>query len=65
MIAEVVNSGIQPLQNLRVLQQLGDKKTEWAKNAIQRGFIGQWLLGIELCSIKKSLDTERVKIVHS
>ncbi|KAK7105096.1 maleylacetoacetate isomerase-like [Littorina saxatilis] len=37
-IAEVINSGIQPLQNLKTLQALGDKKTEWAHTVISNGF---------------------------
>lgn len=37
-LAEVVNSGIQPLQNLKVLQAFGDKQAEWAKSVIEKGF---------------------------
>jgi maleylpyruvate isomerase len=39
-LAEIVNSGIQPLQNLRVLRALsaaGIETREWALDAIQRG----------------------------
>ncbi|XP_041353264.1 maleylacetoacetate isomerase-like isoform X2 [Gigantopelta aegis] len=38
-LAEIVNSGIQPLQNLPVLKKVGDdQKLEWAKYWIERGF---------------------------
>ncbi|KAL3873633.1 hypothetical protein ACJMK2_036728 [Sinanodonta woodiana] len=37
-LAELINSGIQPLQNLHVLQKVGeDKKTEWAHFWINKG----------------------------
>ncbi|PVD25654.1 hypothetical protein C0Q70_13313 [Pomacea canaliculata] len=38
MLAEVINSGIQPLQNLKVLKALGEKKEEWARTVISDGF---------------------------
>lgn len=37
-LAEVINSGIQPLQNLRILGAFGDKKMEWGKTVITYGF---------------------------
>ncbi|KAK3595929.1 hypothetical protein CHS0354_032437 [Potamilus streckersoni] len=37
-LAELINSGIQPLQNLHVLQKVGeDKKMEWAQFWINKG----------------------------
>lgn len=40
---EIVNSGIQPLQNLRLLAELGriseEAKNEWARDAIGRGLL--------------------------
>ncbi|CAL1537571.1 unnamed protein product [Lymnaea stagnalis] len=36
-ISEVVNSGIQPLQNLSVLEKIGDGKEEWAKFFLEKG----------------------------
>ena len=40
-ICEVIATGIQPLQNLKVLYFVGEeKKTEWAQHWIKRGFIG-------------------------
>ncbi|XP_061319660.1 maleylacetoacetate isomerase isoform X1 [Pezoporus flaviventris] len=41
MIADHIVSGIQPLQNLNVLKQIGEKKTEWAQNCIASGFQGK------------------------
>ncbi|XP_014105537.1 PREDICTED: maleylacetoacetate isomerase isoform X2 [Pseudopodoces humilis] len=38
MIADHIVSGIQPLQNLSVLKQIGEKKMEWAQNCITSGF---------------------------
>lgn len=45
-LAEVINSGIQPLQNLKTLQAFGDKKAEWAQTVIANGFEGTILLQI-------------------
>ena len=42
MLAEIINSGIQPLQNLSLLKTMGDNKMEWAKNAITNGFVGMF-----------------------
>ncbi|XP_059139497.1 maleylacetoacetate isomerase-like [Physella acuta] len=36
-LSELVNSGIQPLQNLSVLEKIGDGKEEWAKFFIEKG----------------------------
>ncbi|XP_017687050.1 PREDICTED: maleylacetoacetate isomerase isoform X4 [Lepidothrix coronata] len=38
MIADHIVSGIQPLQNLGVLKQIGERKMEWAQNYISSGF---------------------------
>uniref|UniRef100_A0A8D0FSC2 Glutathione S-transferase zeta 1 n=1 Tax=Strix occidentalis caurina TaxID=311401 RepID=A0A8D0FSC2_STROC len=40
MIADHIVSGIQPLQNLSILKQMGEKKMEWAQNCIASGFQG-------------------------
>ncbi|KAK8397951.1 hypothetical protein O3P69_003691 [Scylla paramamosain] len=37
-ICEVIGSGIQPLQNLSVLQKIGDEKMEWGHYYINKGF---------------------------
>eukprot|EP00128_Syssomonas_multiformis_P009759 Colp12_sorted_trinity150504_noHs@10861 len=38
-IVEAICGEIQPLQNLRVLNKIGEKKMEWAKEWIERGFV--------------------------
>jgi len=49
-VAEIINSGIQPLQNLATLKKLVDifgvdsKKAEWAQHFITKGFQGTLLL---------------------
>lgn len=48
-ICQVIGSGIQPLQNLSVLQKIGDeKKMEWGHFYINKGFIGEWTINITL-----------------
>ncbi|CAG5126849.1 unnamed protein product, partial [Candidula unifasciata] len=37
-LAEIVNSGIQPLQNLRIIKQVGEGQSEWARHHIEFGF---------------------------
>ncbi|GFO49168.1 glutathione s-transferase zeta 1 [Plakobranchus ocellatus] len=39
-LAEIVNSAIQPLQNSKVLQKVGEGKEEWARFFIERGLKG-------------------------
>ena len=39
-MAEMIASDIQPIQNLRVLQYVGEKKAEWGKHWIETGFKG-------------------------
>jgi maleylacetoacetate isomerase len=36
-IAEIMNSGIQPLHNLKILQQVGEEKVAWARTHIEHG----------------------------
>ena len=49
----MINAGIQPIQNLSVLTKVGewcenkDKKAEWAKYWIHKGFVG----GYQICFI--------------
>ncbi|OXB72019.1 UNVERIFIED_CONTAM: hypothetical protein H355_007830 [Colinus virginianus] len=38
MISDHIASGIQPLQNLSVLNKMGDRKMEWAQQCITSGF---------------------------
>lgn len=42
MISDLIASGIQPLQNLYVIQKVGAEKVQWAQHFINRGFQG-WL----------------------
>lgn len=39
-IAEIINSGIQPVQNLSILQAVGpERKMQWGHDAIHKGFV--------------------------
>ncbi|XP_019721030.1 maleylacetoacetate isomerase [Hippocampus comes] len=38
MISDLIASGIQPLQNLHVIQKIGAEKVQWAQYFINRGF---------------------------
>uniref|UniRef100_A0A674NLW6 maleylacetoacetate isomerase n=1 Tax=Takifugu rubripes TaxID=31033 RepID=A0A674NLW6_TAKRU len=40
MISDLIASGIQPLQNLYVIQKMGAEKMQWAQHFIDRGFQG-------------------------
>ncbi|XP_037551502.1 maleylacetoacetate isomerase isoform X2 [Nematolebias whitei] len=40
VISDLIASGIQPLQNLYVLQKIGAEKVQWAQHFINRGFQG-------------------------
>ena len=51
-LAEIINSGIQPLQNLEVLNKIeddfkGDKKA-WVQFFIRKGLTGKWWSSIKL-----------------
>ncbi|XP_041875725.1 maleylacetoacetate isomerase isoform X3 [Corvus kubaryi] len=77
MIADHIASGIQPLQNLSVLKQMGEKKMEWAQNCIASGFqaleqilqhtAGRYCVGDEvsmadLCLVPQVANAERFKV---
>ncbi|NXV26637.1 MAAI isomerase, partial [Rissa tridactyla] len=77
MIADLIVSGIQPLQNMSVLKQMGEKKTEWAQNCISSGFqaleqtlqhtAGRYCVGDEvsmadLCLVPQVFNAERFKV---
>ncbi|KAF7704394.1 hypothetical protein HF521_021466 [Silurus meridionalis] len=38
MISDLIASGIQPLQNLTVLEKVGSEKIQWAQHFINKGF---------------------------
>nr|XP_009510095.1 PREDICTED: maleylacetoacetate isomerase isoform X2 [Phalacrocorax carbo] len=77
MIADHIASGIQPLQNLNVLKQMGEKKTEWAQRCITSGFraleqilqhtAGRYCVGDEvsmadLCLVPQVANAERFQV---
>ncbi|KAM6462170.1 maleylacetoacetate isomerase isoform 1-T1 [Liasis olivaceus] len=77
MISNHVASGIQPLQNLALLQQMGEKKLDWAQHVISRGFkaleqilqetAGRYCVGDEvtmadLCLVPQVYNAERFKV---
>ncbi|XP_042293739.1 maleylacetoacetate isomerase isoform X3 [Sceloporus undulatus] len=77
MISDHIVTGIQPLQNLSVLQQMGEKKLEWAQRCISSGFealeqilkktAGQYCVGNEvtmadLCLVPQVFNAERYKV---
>ncbi|XP_075568887.1 maleylacetoacetate isomerase isoform X1 [Pelecanus crispus] len=77
MIADHIASGIQPLQNLRVLKEMGEKKKEWAQNCISSGFqaleqilqhtAGRYCVGDEvsmadLCLVPQVANAERFEV---
>ncbi|XP_072842585.2 maleylacetoacetate isomerase isoform X2 [Pogona vitticeps] len=77
MISDHIASGIQPLQNLSVLQQMGEKKLDWAQHCISRGFkaleqilqdtAGRYCVGNEvtmadLCLVPQVYNAERFKV---
>ncbi|XP_026705767.1 maleylacetoacetate isomerase isoform X1 [Athene cunicularia] len=77
MIADHIVSGIQPLQNLSILKQMGEKKMEWAQNCIASGFqaleqllhhtAGRYCVGDEvsmadLCLVPQVFNAERFKV---
>nr|XP_020650034.1 maleylacetoacetate isomerase isoform X1 [Pogona vitticeps] len=77
MISDHIASGIQPLQNLSVLQQMGEKKLDWAQHCISRGFkaleqilqdtAGRYCVGNEvtmadLCLVPQVYNAERYKV---
>ncbi|CAD5123286.1 DgyrCDS11645 [Dimorphilus gyrociliatus] len=79
-LAETINSGIQPIQNLSVLNKIGETKVEWAKYWIERGFdnlekmlektAGKYSVGdvvtiADLCLVPQIYNAERFKVPTS
>ncbi|XP_006884711.1 PREDICTED: maleylacetoacetate isomerase isoform X1 [Elephantulus edwardii] len=78
MISDLIAGGIQPLQNLSVLKQVGqEKQLTWAQNAINSGFnalekilqntAGKYCVGDEismadLCLVPQVANAERFKV---
>ncbi|TRY58370.1 hypothetical protein DNTS_034212 [Danionella cerebrum] len=77
MICDIITSGIQPLQNLYVIQKIGTEKVQWAQHFINRGFdalepilkktAGQYCVGDEIsmadiCLVPQVYNAERFKV---
>ncbi|KAI6067916.1 Maleylacetoacetate isomerase [Aix galericulata] len=77
MISDHIASGIQPLQNLSVLKQMGERKMEWAQKCIASGFqaleqvlqqtAGRYCVGDEvsmadLCLVPQVANAERFNV---
>ncbi|KAI1895525.1 hypothetical protein AGOR_G00107150 [Albula goreensis] len=77
MISDLIVSGIQPLQNLYVLQKIGAEKVQWAQHFILRGFealepllkqtAGKYCVGDEIsvadiCLVPQVYNAERFKV---
>ena len=55
-ISEVINSGIQPIQNLSVMNRVSDepaKRVEWSKYWIEKGLAGNPKLLLKILSTNK------------
>ncbi|XP_040916417.1 maleylacetoacetate isomerase isoform X2 [Toxotes jaculatrix] len=77
MISDLIASGIQPLQNLYVIQKIGAEKVQWAQHFIDRGFqalepllkqtAGKYCVGDEIsmadvCLVPQVYNAERFKV---
>ncbi|CAL8272632.1 unnamed protein product [Merluccius merluccius] len=77
MICDIIASGIQPLQNLYVIQKIGADKVPWAQHFIQRGFqalepilketagtycVGDELSMADICIVPQVYNAERFKV---
>uniref|UniRef100_A0A452R857 Glutathione S-transferase zeta 1 n=1 Tax=Ursus americanus TaxID=9643 RepID=A0A452R857_URSAM len=74
MISDVITSGIQPLQNLSVLKQVGqENQLTWAQKAIRSGFNGEsfplqthptlfQVSMADLCLVPQVANAERFKV---
>ncbi|XP_077395670.1 maleylacetoacetate isomerase isoform X1 [Festucalex cinctus] len=77
MISDLIASGIQPLQNLHVIQKIGAEKVPWAQHFINRGFealepllkqtAGKYCVGDEIsmadiCLVPQVYNAERFNV---
>ncbi|XP_026881288.2 maleylacetoacetate isomerase isoform X2 [Electrophorus electricus] len=77
MICDIIASGIQPLQNLYVVQKICTDKVQWAQHFINRGFValesilkqtaGKYCVGNEIsmadiCLVPQVYNAERFKV---
>ncbi|KAF4084061.1 hypothetical protein AMELA_G00124370 [Ameiurus melas] len=77
MISDLIASGIQPLQNIYVIQKIGEEKVQWAQHFINKGFkalesilkqtSGTYCFGNEIsmadvCLVPQVYNAERFKV---
>ncbi|XP_068194550.1 maleylacetoacetate isomerase isoform X2 [Antennarius striatus] len=77
IISDLIASGIQPLQNLYVIQKIGAEKVQWSQHFINRGFqalepilketAGKYCVGDEIsmadiCLVPQVYNAERFKV---
>ncbi|XP_057199914.1 maleylacetoacetate isomerase isoform X1 [Triplophysa rosa] len=77
IICDIITSGIQPLQNLYVLQKIGGEKMQWAQHFINRGFealepilkqtagtycVGNEISMADICLVPQVYNAERFKV---
>ncbi|KAM9708959.1 maleylacetoacetate isomerase isoform 2-T2 [Menidia menidia] len=77
MISDLIASGIQPLQNLYVIQKMGEEKVQWAQHFINRGFqalepilkqtsgkfcVGDEISMADICLVPQVYNAERFKV---
>ncbi|XP_066526204.1 maleylacetoacetate isomerase isoform X4 [Hoplias malabaricus] len=77
MISDLIASGIQPLQNLYVIQKIEAEKVQWAQHFINRGFealepilkqtAGKYCVGDEIsmadiCLVPQVYNAQRFKV---
>ncbi|XP_056623716.1 maleylacetoacetate isomerase isoform X2 [Triplophysa dalaica] len=77
IICDIIASGIQPLQNLHVLQKIGGEKMQWAQHFINRGFealepilkqtagtycVGNEISMADICLVPQVYNAERFKM---
>ncbi|KAL7862030.1 hypothetical protein SRHO_G00134710 [Serrasalmus rhombeus] len=77
MICDLIASGIQPLQNLYVIQKIGAEKVQWAQHFINRGFealepilkqtagtycVGNEISMADICLVPQVYNAERFKV---
>ncbi|XP_046906059.1 maleylacetoacetate isomerase [Hypomesus transpacificus] len=77
MVSDLICSGIQPLQNLTVLQKIGAEKMQWAQHFITRGFealepmlketagtycVGDEISMADICLVPQVYNADRFKV---
>ncbi|XP_062863820.1 maleylacetoacetate isomerase [Trichomycterus rosablanca] len=77
IICDIIASGIQPLQNLYVLQKIGAEKVQWAQHFINKGFkalesklkekagtycVGNEISMADICLVPQVYNAERFKV---